>query len=152
MEYPPLLKCDSSIDYRQHFENIYCRKPITTFDGIQVRFRKRDFNHCFFETVETRDDTFSVERAERLDWIKVALEDPSSDLRLGWDKRRKKYDKRRRVAIVMINYVVVIAIKQDNISADFITAFLANTEPLKGQNFSTLEKIKMGPKWKMPSA
>ena len=147
MEYPPLVKYDSAAKYRQHFENIYCRKPVVTFDGIQVRFRKRDFNHCFFDSIKSKDDTFSQLRAERIDWIKTTLEDPSSELHVGWDKRKKKYDSRRRVAIVMKNYVVVIAMKK-SLSADFRTTYLADTEPLKGQNFSTLELIKLGPKWK----
>jgi hypothetical protein len=147
MEYPPLVRYDSAVKYRQHFENIYCRKPIPTFDGIQVRFRKRDFNHCFFDSIKSKDDTFSQLRAERIDWIKATLEDPSSDLHVGWDKKKKRYDSRRRVAIVMNNYVVVIAMKK-SLKADFCTAFLADTEPLKGQNFSTLELIKMCPKWK----
>lgn len=147
MDYPPLVKYDSAVKYRQHFENVYCRRPIKTFDGIQVRFRKRDFNHCFFDTVKTKDDTFSQDRAQRIDWIKVALEDPSSELHDGWDRKKKKYTSMRRVAIVMINYIVIISIKK-NKSADFCSAYLADTEPLKGQNFSTLELIKLGPKWK----
>lgn len=147
MEYPPLLKYDSSVKYREHFENVYCRKPITTFDGIKVRFRRRDFNHCFFESVEANDDTFSQDRAERMDWIKAALEDPTSELYVGRHGKTKKYDPRRRVAIVMHNYIVVILLKK-NKEADFCTAYLANTTPLKGRNFSTLELIKMGPKWK----
>ena len=147
MEYPPLVKYDSPVKYRQHFENIYCRKPIVTFDGIQVRFRKRDFNHCFFKSIASKDDTFDQLRAERVDWIKTALEDHSSDLHVGWDKKKKRYDSRRRIAIVMNNYIVVIAIKKDW-DADFLTAYLADTVPLKGQNFSTLELIKLGPKWK----
>ena len=47
----------------------------------------------------------------------------------------------------MNNFIVVIAIKKD-LNADFCTAYLADTVPLKGQNFSTLELIKLGPKWK----
>ena len=146
MEYPPLVKYDSAAKYRDHFEKVYCRNPLLTFDGIQVRFRKRDFNHCFFESVESKDDTFSRERAERLDWIKAAIEDSSSKLRLGWDKKKKRYDRKRRVAIVMGNYIVVISITS-GLEADFCTAFLADTKPRKGQNFSTLELILMGPEW-----
>lgn len=147
MDYPPLVKYDSPVKYRQHFENVYCRRLIATFDGVQVRFKKRDFNHCFFETVNTKDDTFSLERAERIDWIKTALEDSSSELYEGWDRKKKRYNAQRRVAIVMHNYVVVIAMKK-NQNADFCTAYLADTVPLKGRNFSTLELIKLGPKWK----
>ena len=151
MEYPPLVKYDSSVQYRQHFENIYCRRPLATFDGIQVRFRRKDFNHCFFESVKSKNDTFSQERAKRMDWIKAALEDPSSELHVGWIKKKRRYDTKRRVAIVMNNYIVIISIKRD-LSADFCTAYLADTEPLKGQNLSTLELIKLSPKWDDRSA
>lgn len=148
MDYPPLVKYDSAVKYRQHFENIYCRGPLATFDGIQVRFGKTDFNHCFFETVGTKDDTFSFERAERVDWIKAALQDPSSELYVGWSRKKKKLDFKRRVAIVMHNYIVVISMKNKQ-NADFCTAYLAGTVPLKGRNFSTLDLIKTGPKWKI---
>lgn len=151
MEYPSLVKYDSSVQYRQHFEDIYCRGPLATFDGIQVRFRRKDFNHCFFESVKSKNDTFSPERAERMDWIKAALEDPSSELHVGWNKIKRRYDTKRRVAIVMNNYIVIIFIKGD-LSADFCTAYLADTEPLKGQNLSTLELIKLSPKWDDSSA
>ena len=64
----------------------------------------------FFESVKTKDDTFSQMRAERIDWIRAALEDPKSERYVGWDKKRKRLDRRRRVTLVMGNYVVVIGI------------------------------------------
>lgn len=48
MPYPPLVSYNSVDEYRGHFERIYCRGVITTFDGIPVRFQKRDFDHAFF--------------------------------------------------------------------------------------------------------
>ena len=147
MSYPPLLKLATAAQYRTHFENIYCRGPITTFDGIQVRFRKRDFNHCFFES-SRRDgakDQFSLRRAERMDWIKVALQDKDADRYLGWDKKKRAYTRTRRVAVVMGNYVVVIALATQK-RADFVTAFVADTAGSAGRA-STLDQIKAGPKW-----
>lgn len=147
MVYPPLRKCTSPAEYRRHYENVYCRGPIRTFDGIAVRFRKRDFNHCFFES--TRRDgsknVFSRKRAERMDWIKTALQDPNSERYQGWDRVRKRYDKTRRVVVVMGNYVVVIALTGSK-TADFVTAYVADTPGRPGQP-STIDKIRSSPKW-----
>ena len=138
MKYPPLLKAKTATIYRSYYESNYCKGVIETFDGIKVRFRKRDFNHCFFESVKRKDDTFSVKRAERMFWIKAALQDPSAELRVGWDNRKKRPATDRRAAIVMQNYVVVIRIiGQDK--GQFVTAFIAN------QN--ALSKIRTNPKW-----
>lgn len=140
MPYPPLLNLNSSAEYRTHFENIYCRRPLTTFDGINVRFRKSDFNHCFFESTN-RDgskDAFSTQRAERMDWIKSTLEDASAELFEGWDRKKKQYDGTRRVAVVQANYVVIIAIMRPK-EAKFITAYFADG--------ATISKIRSGPIW-----
>jgi hypothetical protein len=145
--YPPLLDLADEAQYRAHFEAIYCRGPVIAFDGIEVRFRKRDFNHCCFES-SRRDgvkDAFSRPRAERLNWIRAALKDPNSECFQGWDKKRKRYDGRRRVAVVMGNYVVVIALKGRE-RADFLTAYLADTPAAPGRP-STVDRIRRGPKW-----
>lgn len=147
MAYPPLLELPGEAEYRAHFEATYCRGPIRAFDGIEVRFRKRDFDHCCFES-SRRDgakDAFSQPRAKRLDWIKAALQDPSSECYQGWDKKRKRYDGSRRVTVVMGNYVVVIAL-EGNGRADFVTAFLADTPAAPGRP-STVDMIRRGPKW-----
>ncbi len=130
MEYPALLKGKSAAEYRSAFENNYCRGPLQTFDGIKVRFRRKNFNHCFFKSVNTKDDTFSVRRAERLLWIKSVLQDPDAELRVGWDNRKKMPAINRRVAIVKHDYVVIIQITGEK-KADFITAFIADDRALK---------------------
>jgi hypothetical protein len=135
--YPPLLQGKTPAEYRSFFEATYCHGPITTFDGIAVRFRKRDFNHCFFESVHERDDTFSIQRAERLLWIKAALQDPDAELYVGWDNKKKKLVKDRRVAIVVHNYVIVIRFTGAD-SAVFVTAFVAEED--------TLRKIRKAPR------
>jgi len=142
VSYPPLIKYKTIKEYRLHYENVYCHKPITTFDGIEVRFRKDRFNHCFFESSQRNKikDRFSKIRAERIDWIKHALQDKNADIFWGWNKKRNKYDKYRRVVVVVKNYVVVIRITGKK-KAKFVTAFLADSK-------STINRIRKSPKWK----
>ena len=141
MDYPPLVQYDKPEDYRAHFERVYCRKPITTFDGIEVRFRKSRFWHSFYESSKRNKtkDEFSVLRAERIDWIKTALQDPDADLYVGWDSRRKRHDPAHRVAVVVDNYVVVIRLTGQQ-KAEFVTAYVADSE-------STISRIRKSPKW-----
>jgi hypothetical protein len=139
MHYPPLVHYTIQLEYRRHFERIYCNAPIVTFDGITVRFRKRDFDHAFFESNRKKDDTFSTQRAERMDWIKAALQDSHASRYVGWNNRKKRYDKTRRVTIVQGNYVVVIGFTKRG-SGFFITAFVADST-------RTLNRIRGGPAW-----
>ena len=138
MSYPPLVRYGSEDDYRAHYEKVYCGGPIVTFDGIKVRFRKNRFKHSFSETVVAEDDTFSMKRAERIDWIRAALQDSSAELHQGWDKDRKRVDPSRRVAVVQGNYVVVIQMTGGR-KADFITAYVAGA--------STIAKVRGMPEW-----
>lgn len=138
MAYPPLVRYETEQEYRAHFERDYCSRPILSFDEIQVRFRKDQFDHCFFESVLTKDDTFSRTRAERIDWIKAALEDPDAEHRLGWDNKRKRPANDRRVAIVVHNYVVIVRIYKGR-RAEFVTAFVADER--------TLRQIRTNPLW-----
>lgn len=110
-----------------------------TFDGISVRFRKTLFAHAFYETVVSKDDTFSWTRAERIDWIGVALADPAADLFRGWDNKRKMEVADRRVAVVQKNYVVVIHNVKSG-RAEFLTAYVASAE--------TIRKIRSHTRWK----
>jgi hypothetical protein len=148
MNYPPLLHLTCEEDYREHYENSYCRGTILTFDGIEVRFHKKQFDHCFFESTKRNKvkDQFSTKRAERMDWIRVTLEDPDTERYQGWNKTKKCHDKNRRVAIVLGVYVVVIAITGSKL-ANFVTAYVADSAGRSGQ-MPTIEKIRRGPKWK----
>jgi hypothetical protein len=139
--YPPLVRYETVDDYRLHYETVYCRGPITTFDGIDVRFRKGRFIHCFYESTGRNQikDTFSKKRAERIDWIKVALQDPEGELYVGWDRKRKRFDRSHRVTLVADNYVVVIRLSSSK-KAQFVTAYVADSA-------STVQKIKRNPKW-----
>jgi hypothetical protein len=130
-------------EYRQHFERVYCKGPIFTFDGIAVRFRKENFDHCMFESTH-RDgvkDQFSQERSERIDWIKATLENPKAELFQGWDGKRKCYLQDRRVSVVYEEFVVIIQLlgpPHRQRRAKFITAYLAD---------NNIARIKRGPKW-----
>ena len=146
MSLPALVQYESEEEYRTHFEAVYCRKPIPTFDGFSVRFRKRQFEHCFFES-SGRDrvkDCFSKRRAERIDWIQAVLQDPEAELYQGWDRDNRCHDQRRRVAVVLGEYVVVIMMVDEK-QADFITAYLA--DPPRAGHLSSIQKIRRGPKW-----
>lgn len=142
---PPLLKLENESAYRAHFEAVYCRGTIPTFDGIEVRFRKDDFDHCCYKTERGgfRKTVFCTIRAERIDWIKCALQDPGADLRVGWDNSRKCHRPDRRVAIVSGSYVVIIDILKCGRRARLVTTYVADSGP--GQ---TLTNIKRSPKWR----
>lgn len=116
--------------YRDLYLQTYCnpKSSILTFDGIQVKFFPDRFDHAFFESVNRQSADkakFSTIRAERILWIKDTLEDPTADIRVGWDKKYKSFDKSYRVAVVKHDYVVIIWIK-DASNAKFITAYVAD--------------------------
>lgn len=139
MAYPPLVDYPTEQEYFKHYVKVYCCKPISTFDGIAVRFRRDQFYHCFFESVHSKDDTFSIARAERIDWIMAVLQDQHAELRVGWDNQSKQPALNRRVAIVSGDYVVVIRLHGAN-KAAFVTAFVAGDK--------TIRQIRTNPLWK----
>jgi len=147
VEYPPLVHYRDPEEYRKHFESVYCQGPILTFDGIEVRFRASDFAHAFYESSRkgSHKDKFSPFRAEKIDWIKVALEDPTSERYQGWDNKRKRYTRKRRVAIVRHTYVVVIELTSQT-TAVFITAYTDREARSTGRP-RTVDLIRRGPKW-----
>lgn len=149
MTYAPLLTGKTEDEYRVHFYKRYCVGPILTFDGISVRFRKDDFEHVFFESSNRRGnkDRFSLERAERMDWILLVLQDSSAFLHMGWDKKRKTYTNISRVAFLVDGYVVVIHLTDDN-EAKFVTAYVAGKVPTGSQRISTYAQIWNSPKWR----
>ena len=124
------IKNKTEQEYRDIFESEYCdwqNNPVITFDGISVKFFPNQFDHAFTESDDWRSgdkSIFSYNRAERISWIRDALEDSTADLRIGWDKHTKSYDNTLRVAIVKKCYVVIIKI-QNRTTAKFRTAFEA---------------------------
>lgn len=118
----------------------YCECLIKTFDDIVVQFFASMFDHCFFESAnrQAKDKSLlSLNRLEKIYWIKDALQDPDAILKVGWDSKTKSYDDKRRVALVKGNYIVVIVIFASK-RARFITAYEVN-------NDDNLKKIVDGP-------
>jgi len=139
---PPLIKYNEISKYRSHYERVYCQKPIMTFDGIPVVFRKNQFDHVFFESSQrnTVKDTFSRHRAERIDWIKATLKEKDAELYQGWDRKKAKLDNTRRVAVAYEDYVVVVKLKIKGAHkiGEFVTAYKAD---------NSIGKIKRNPRW-----
>ncbi|MBP7279298.1 MAG: hypothetical protein KBA11_07790 [Sedimentibacter sp.] len=143
MSFPPLLDYTTIAEYKTHFENYFCKKPIITFDGIPIYFNINIFSHSFYESSlkDSNKDVFSSIRAQRMNWIKETLENSNADLYQGWDKKLKRYIPSRRVAVVYIDYVVVVEIilkKDGKLKGKFITAYKAE---------NSIQKIRNSPKW-----
>lgn len=60
MALPPLVNYATVAEYRSHYERVYCRGNIQTFDGIRVFFRDNKFGHMFYESTarDGRKDFF----------------------------------------------------------------------------------------------
>jgi hypothetical protein len=97
---------------------------------------------AFFESAgrKARDKSiFSWSRAERIDWIRAAIEDPTAELYRGWDRDKKRIAHDRRITLVFGNYVVVLQVYSKGNKATFITAYVASSD--------TISKIRSGPRW-----
>jgi len=143
MALPPLVHYDTVAEYRAHYERIYCRGTIMTFDGIRVHFSPTNFGHMFYESSARNGckDIFSLVRARRIDWIKLTLEHPKASLFDGWNKGVDKYDSSRRVAVVYEDFVVIIELKlksEGAFKAKFVTCYQAD---------NSINKIRQSPKW-----
>lgn len=139
---PALVYYATESEYRSHYEAHYCRAKLYTFDGFRVYFPKRQFDDAFFESANRRardKSVFSRARAERIDWIATALQDPTAQLYVGWNRDKKAHDFNRRVVLVYRNYVVILKINRRKHTSTFITAYVADA--------STLRKIKTNPRW-----
>lgn len=140
---PPLLTLADEAAYRQHYVRTLCSAAITTHDGIRVYFSASKFSHAFFESSDRRgaDDIFSTERAERMDWIAAALADPNAACFEGWDWRSQSHSPKRRVTVVVQDFVIVLALssKRDGtLKANFITCIKAD---------NSIGKIRQSPRW-----
>jgi hypothetical protein len=132
-------------DLRLLWKDVYCdsTKPIHTFDGILVKFYEHMFDHCFYESANNKakdKSILSLNRLEKLHWIKDTLEDTTSLLKQGWDKDRKAYIANRRVTLVKGNYIVIISINRLRTQARFITAY-------EIQNEDKIIEIQKSPDW-----
>ena len=139
---PALLKLADQAAYQQHFVQTYCAGPLMTHDGIPVYFKRQSFYHAFFETVTHKDDTFSPDRAERMDWIAATLADAATQCFQGWVAKTKSYDPTRRVELRSQNFVVVLFMKKGQngqLKAEFLTCY-----PVANQR---LPKVLAAPVW-----
>ncbi|MEO6286660.1 MAG: hypothetical protein ABIN80_24940 [Dyadobacter sp.] len=114
-------------EFRQLWKDEYCDKanPIFTFDKIQVKFFEDMFDHAFYESDDrqARDKSIlSLNRLEKMLWIKETLCDPDAVLKQGWDRDQKTYHNSRRVALVKNGYVVIIRFTGE-LRAKFVTAY-----------------------------
>lgn len=119
-------------ELRQLWIDEYCdpSQPIYTLDNILVRFYPNMFDHAFYESDnwKSKDKSiFSLNRCEKMLWIKDALQDPDAVLKKGWDRNTKSYTDDRRAAIVKDNYIVVILIFKPQM-ARFVTAYEFTSE------------------------
>jgi len=136
--------------YKKIYKKYYCKKPIITFDGISVRFYVDNFEHAFYESRNRKKkdkSKFSYNRANRIYWIKWVLQNKDAKLYIGYNSKIKRYDKSRRVALCVDNYVVIIGLnKNDDNKAKFITAYVADGINRKG--VKAIDLIKKSPRWK----
>lgn len=98
-------------EMRKIWADEYCQKEIETFDGVMVKFYEDMFDHIFYESrdrIAKDKSDISLNRLEKMLWIKETLQDNTAILKKGWDTKEKKYYEDRRVAIVKGNYVVII--------------------------------------------
>lgn len=123
----------------------YCKEVIETFDGVKVSFYEDMFNHCFFESFnrEEKDKSIlSLNRLEKILWIKDTLQDNQAILKKGWNKTDKVYYTDRRVAIVKDNYVVIIRFT-GYLKAKLVTAYEKNDieNVLQGPDFERTDEF-----------
>ncbi len=129
---------------RQLWRDEYCYsiEPIKSFDDVIVRFFESKFDHCFYESAnrQARDKSIlSLNRLEKMLWIKDTLHDPAAMLKKGWDRKTKSYDNSRRVAFVKGSYVVIIEFTGVK-KAVFVSAYELQVD-------ENIHNIKESPDW-----
>lgn len=145
-ESPNLLKLNSVLEYKAHYEKHYQRSEIITFDNIRVYFGESKFGHAFYENDQGKKgakNRFSFKRAERMDWIKETLTNSNAEIYKGWNKDKHKYENTRRVSLLYQDFVVIIELslkKDGTLKGNFITCYVAD---------QSINKIKKSPKWSL---
>ena len=131
MVYRALLKLPYEQDYRDHYKQHYLNQsPIKTFDDIGVSFKLANLMELIRKDPGPNlPREFCPQRAERLDWIKVALQDAGAGLYFGYDHKAKVVDYNRRIAIVDFNYAVIIRMTGEKRAA-MLTAYPMDSGPL----------------------
>ena len=100
----------SEADMRKMWSDEYCLAEIETFDSIMVKCYTDMFDHIFYESfnrIKKDKSILSLNRLEKMLWIKDVLQDRNAILKKGWNSKDKEYYKDRRVAIVKGIYVVI---------------------------------------------
>lgn len=134
----------SEKELRKIWREEYCEQEIYTFDNVLVKFYEDMFNHVFFESANRKakdKSILSLNRLEKIYWIKDVLHDPCAILKKGWDNKKKEYYSDRRVAIVKGSYVVIIVFV-GFLKANFVTAYEKNdmSRILNAPDFERNEK------------
>ena len=127
-------------EMRKIWKEKYCLSEIETFDSVKVKFYENMFDHCFFESkdrIKKDKSILSLNRLEKMLWIKDTLQDNTALLKKGWDNKEKNYFTDRRVAIVKGNYVVIIRFT-GLLKAQLVSAYEKND----------IENILQGPDFK----
>lgn len=115
----------SEDELREIWRAEYCMQAIHTFDNVRVKFYEDMFNHAFYESADRKykdKSILSLNRLEKIYWIKETLQDREAILKQGWDNDKKTYYNDRRVAVVKGNYVVIIRFT-GLLRAKFVTAY-----------------------------
>ncbi len=129
-------------ELRDLWSDTYCNAPITTFDGIEVKFYSNMFDHAFFESSNRKakdKSILSFNRCEKMLWIKDVLIDNTALVKKGWDNVNKCYVDDKRVSLVKGNYIVVIQLYRTH-KARFVTAYQIDNE-------DNLNEIINSPNW-----
>ena len=131
MSLPALRNFANESDCKKYFIDNYCNVQISTHDGIIVKFHKDMFEHAFYvrsqKKWKSNKDHYSVDRGERIDWIKYVLNDSTIIPRQGYDKAKKGFDNSRRVAFLAPNNFVVVIQLIGKRRARFVTAYLVDS-------------------------
>lgn len=115
----------SEAEMRKMWSDEYCLVEIETFDSIMVKCYTDMFDHIFYESfnrIKKDKSILSLNRLEKMLWIKDVLQDRDAILKKGWNSKDKEYYKDRRVAIVKGNYVVIIRFT-GKLKAKLVTAY-----------------------------
>lgn len=115
-------------DMRTIWKDEYCQAPIVTFDSVEVRCYEDMFDHIFYESANNQQkdkSILSLNRLQKIYWIKETLQDATAILKKGWNSKEKKPYNNRRVAIVKGNYVVIIRFT-GLLKAKLVTAYEKN--------------------------
>lgn len=121
-------------ELRNIWKQEYCDKEIITFDNVAVKFYEDMFDHVFYESsnnIAKDKSILSLNRLEKIYWIKEVLQDKDAMLKKGWDNSSKTINENRRVAMVKGNYIVVIRFT-GLLKAKLVTAFeMQDNEDIK---------------------